>query len=401
MTAHVQDAAMPQRSYSYRRISTNGRQARGRGLDRQGDGWAAQVSAERGWVLDDTLDLTDKGRSGYHQKNLEPTAALGRFLALIGSRVSPGSILLVESLDRLSRASVDDAYDLFRRLLKAGITIVTREPFREYTPKGTGNMINLLEPLFIFARANEESSTKSFRARDAWHDVREAAAEGKPLPTAPPWWLHKTADGYEPIPDKVALLRRIHALAQEGKGCPTLRRLLRAEGIPSPRGREDWPISTLVALLRSRMPLGEYQPTRWTEPGRPKDGPPRLIYPAVMTEEEWLLTQGALCVRYHKRGRRGKDRVNLFTGLVTDRKTGLPLSMRTHLSHRRRYPILATDRGGWVIPYERFDGCVMDTLAMLTPRDVLPPSAKRSEQEAEIAVLAGRLVALDHRQQQL
>ena len=69
----TQDAAMPRRAYSYARISTGGRQARGDGLRRQqgklGDGdesWPEKVCAREGWCLDDSLPFTDKGRSAFH-----------------------------------------------------------------------------------------------------------------------------------------------------------------------------------------------------------------------------------------------------------------------------------------------------------------------------------------------
>src|SRR5579884_1311842 len=98
-SAGRKDHAMPQRSYSYRRISTGGRQARGTGLARQDD-FAAALSAENGWVLDDTLRFTDRGRSGFHAHNLKPTAALGRFLKLVErGRITPGSVLIVENMD--------------------------------------------------------------------------------------------------------------------------------------------------------------------------------------------------------------------------------------------------------------------------------------------------------------
>src|SRR5262245_33211326 len=99
----TKDAAMPQRSYSYARISTGGDQARGDGLRRQQgsedadddrEPWPVTVSRDQGWVLDDTLRFTDKGRSAFHKKNLSPTADLTRFLNLVKrGRITPGSVL--------------------------------------------------------------------------------------------------------------------------------------------------------------------------------------------------------------------------------------------------------------------------------------------------------------------
>src|SRR5262245_18382059 len=99
--------AMPQRSYSYARISTGGDQADGYGLRRQqgaaGDDrepWPSRVSREQGWNLYGILVFTDTGKSGFHQTNLKPTSALSRFLGLVKrGRIEPGSVLIIEQFD--------------------------------------------------------------------------------------------------------------------------------------------------------------------------------------------------------------------------------------------------------------------------------------------------------------
>ncbi len=91
-----------------------------------------QLSSEEGWCLDDSLVFVDKGRSGFHGDNLKPIAGLTQFLdAVRTGRVTPGSVLIIENLDRLSRQDVDIAYDLFRSIIKAGIWIATKTPPRQ------------------------------------------------------------------------------------------------------------------------------------------------------------------------------------------------------------------------------------------------------------------------------
>src|SRR5262245_5532235 len=122
---------MPRRGYPYSRCS-DPKQVRGHSLERQGD-WPRQVCVEQGWIYDDTYALVDRGRSGFHQKNLSPTAGLTRFLNLIrrGS-IAPGSVLILENLDRLSRAAVQKAQKIFQEILEAGVWICTRTPYRIY-----------------------------------------------------------------------------------------------------------------------------------------------------------------------------------------------------------------------------------------------------------------------------
>ncbi len=88
--------------YSYMRFS-DPRQAAGHSGERQ-RAYAARWAEEHGLLLDDTLSLKDEGLSAYHQKHIK-SGALGVVLAAVDAgRVPIGSVLVVEGLDRLSRA---------------------------------------------------------------------------------------------------------------------------------------------------------------------------------------------------------------------------------------------------------------------------------------------------------
>src|ERR1043166_8869758 len=193
MSKPAKDSTMPRRAFSYTRITTGGKQARGDGLRRQDD-FAVQMCKEEGWTLDDTLQYTDTA-SGFHRHNLKPTAALSRFLKDVEQRrVLPGSVLIVENLDRLSRAEINKAYDLFRGILNSGVWIATKEPRRLYREDDAGNMLAILEPLFIFSRGHEESAIKSKRVAAAWEVARRQVAQGKPHQCPPPAWIARRGE---------------------------------------------------------------------------------------------------------------------------------------------------------------------------------------------------------------
>src|SRR5262245_35717831 len=146
------------RAYSLIRFSS-WKQAQGQTRRRQAE-WSAAWCAQHKYQLDESLRW-DKPVSAFRGANRN-TGALAAFLEMVQvGRVAPGSVLLVESLDRLSREQVDEAFVLFQGILKAGIDIVTREPERRYTKQSVGDIIGILEPLVIMARANEESKIKS------------------------------------------------------------------------------------------------------------------------------------------------------------------------------------------------------------------------------------------------
>ena len=113
---------MTPKAYSYIRFSTPD-QLNGDSLRRQLD-LSKRYAAQHGLVLDENLNLQDLGLSAYHAEHRE--GALGRFLELVkGSRISEGSVLLVESLDRLSREEITEALEQFLAIIRSGVKIVT------------------------------------------------------------------------------------------------------------------------------------------------------------------------------------------------------------------------------------------------------------------------------------
>ncbi len=129
------------RAYSYLRFSTP-EQLKGDSLRRQSE--AAQAYADRyGLELDQELTFRDIGVSAYRGANVEK--ALGAFLEAVDSgRVKPGSCLLVENLDRLSRADIRTARDRFESILDRGIHIVTLTNGKTYSAEGYDLAVMLL-----------------------------------------------------------------------------------------------------------------------------------------------------------------------------------------------------------------------------------------------------------------
>jgi DNA invertase Pin-like site-specific DNA recombinase len=103
------------RAYSYVRFSTP-EQEKDHSLRRQVEQSEAYCQAH-GLTLDDSLRLTDRGLSAFHGVH-RAKGALGEFHRLVeGGEVEPGSVLLVESLDRLSWEQVLDALTQFTSLI--------------------------------------------------------------------------------------------------------------------------------------------------------------------------------------------------------------------------------------------------------------------------------------------
>ena len=189
-------------AYSYLRFSTP-EQSRGDSRRRQ-TAMAESYATRHGLQLDTALNFRDLGMSAFRSKNARQGGLRDFLLAVEYSLVPPESILLIESLDRLSRAEVLEAQALFLQIINAGITIVTLLDERSYSKVSINlNPIDLLISLIIMMRANEESATKSKRLRAAVAANRDDPASryhGAQCPA----WLKPNANrtGYEIIPER-------------------------------------------------------------------------------------------------------------------------------------------------------------------------------------------------------
>lgn len=414
------DLDMPQRAFSYGRISTGGRQARGSGLkrqqgqlDEQDESWPERVCEEQGWTLDEET-FTDKGKSGFHKKNLGPKAALTKFLKYIKSgRVLPGNVLLLDKLDRLSRAEMDDAHDLFRDILRAGVWVCTRLPFRIYRGDQPRSFMDIIEPLWIMYVNYMESLKKSDNAKGAWQLARaEARDKGRPHQAQPPFWLRRTEQGYEPIPELFALVREIHSLTWQHYGARRIVQIMRERGVPFPvRGNRadgsarDWNLTFVQQqVLGTRRVVGEYQPCKREGDKRVPAGEPIPGYylPAPLTEKEYQRTQGCICQQFRRRGRPSRRNVNLFVGLVREAVTRQRMAIGPSTEGGRYVPYLVVPgRNGLRAAYQPFEEYALAAVAQLRTDDVIEPELRSAEREHEMAELDGRQAALAERQRQL
>jgi DNA invertase Pin-like site-specific DNA recombinase len=208
---------MPAIAYSYIRFSSTA-QADGDSLRRQTEG-AESLCKRKGWTLDTAFSVKDLGVSAFRGRN----AAVGNFRifldAIKSGHVRPGSVLVVESFDRISRQGIDEGYDLIKSILKAGIRIATLSPEREFDKDATRSLSKgALEIQLILERAAEESETKSNRLSKARARDRERARNGEVITKRVPSWLVVEDGKIKPDPDKLKIVKRLVQLALDGQG---------------------------------------------------------------------------------------------------------------------------------------------------------------------------------------
>ena len=324
-------AVVGARVYSYLRFS-DPKQASGSSADRQ-LAYAASWAAKQGMGLDSTLTLKDEGLSAYHQRHVTQ-GALGVFLrAIEDGRIASGSVLVVEGLDRLSRAEPIQAQAQLAQIVNAGITVVTASDGHEYNRAGLkAQPMDLVYSLLVMIRAHEESDTKSKRVKAAirrqcegWiaGSFRGLIRNGKD-----PQWLQWSDQGWELIPERVSAVRRALELYQQGLGAGRAAKLMHEEGYElSSWGVSGQQVYRLIKLpaLRGAKRLAV-------------DGEAYMLeeyYPRILSDMEWAELQHLAGQRHRRRGAGEIPGIITGIGLAYCGYCGTAL-VAQNIMHRRR-----------------------------------------------------------------
>lgn len=283
------------KAYSYLRFSTP-EQSKGDSFRRQFK-LAQDYAAQHNLDLDETLNLCDEGVSAYRGKHVE-TGKLGDFLQEVREgRVERGSVLLVESLDRISRQSARKALRVLEDICEEGITVVTLTDGRKYDEEALeSDPMALMMSLMVFIRANEESATKATRLKSAWATKRQQIGD-RPMTAKAPLWLHldKKAGKFQVIEERAALVRRMFNMYLEGTGPSGIAKEFNREGLKPWGIGALWHESYVTKILNNPAVHGTFTPHRIEHDGGKKQRVPldpiAGYFPAVMGEETFLRAQ--------------------------------------------------------------------------------------------------------------
>jgi hypothetical protein len=222
-------------------------------------------------------------------------------------------VLLIESLDRLSRGEALKALGPFLEVLKAGIDIHTIQDGKIYTSETTYE--ELMFWVASAARAYDESKTKSTRLKDAWQQKRELAGT-KPMSKWCPSWLRLSNDRtrYEVIEDRAKVIRHIFSEAASGLGSYSIARRLNERRVPNFGKSRGWHFSFISKVLKNPAVYGLFQPHKVVGGRRRPDGDPiENYFPAIVEVSIFNRVQLGLGERLKRgRGRKGKRVTNLF-----------------------------------------------------------------------------------------
>jgi DNA invertase Pin-like site-specific DNA recombinase len=330
-------------AYSYVRFSTS-KQELGDSLRRQVDK-AKEYCEKHGLELHESR-YRDLGVSAFRRKNIEK-GALAAFIGAVESeKVLPGSYLIIEQFDRLSRADIDVALELLLNLVRRGIKVVTLSDGMVWDRTAVKQMEKLMLAIVYMSRARNESEAKADRLSAIWGQKKKRAAEkteGQKIVTSEcPRWLrpNETKTGFEPIPELVESIQKVFELrVKYDKGVVHIVSEMNKGGHPVPgkapvqkvgESHEDferrkaagmtWHTSLVGRLLKNRALLGEYQPHQNDPEDEHKRGPVgepiKGYYPAVIPETLFLQAQAKSLRDGRFPGRRDASLKNWLQGLL-------------------------------------------------------------------------------------
>jgi DNA invertase Pin-like site-specific DNA recombinase len=357
-----------QTAYSYIRFSHE-EQRLGRSEERQLEA-AEHYAKEHGMVLDYSLK-PDRAISAFRGKH-RMKGNLAAFVRKVHSgEVRSGSALIVESLDRLSREAPEEALSFLLSLVRAGIEvhcILDREIYR----RGELDEMRLIGAIIRQSGYSRESKRKSERLTEDAEKKRAKARNGICFTARVPGWLVAEKNGkIEPLPKHAKTVKRIFQLASEGIGCTRIVDILNKERIPAFNRTKKWYDMYVSEILRSRAPLGEFQPGTHPRGGTwaPAGDPIKDYYPRIIDDELWHRVQevragnwarGKVKVgKYHGSGRSSWR--NLFTGLVVDEDGDSVIYKR--VAHRAYF--ISSDRRKFKthqMRYELFESVMLKLL---------------------------------------
>lgn len=288
----------------------------------------------QGWEIVETIE--DLGRSAWKGHHLS-SGNLGRFADRVrAGEIEPGSILVVEQLDRLSRLEATTTLRWLQDLAALGLRVATVEGsniFDKVSLRGEEGLISILQILLRSQTANQESDVKSTRMRDVWERKQEDAKSNVVMTTQCPAWLRVKDDrsGFDEIKERGDIVRQIYQWSADGLGSRAIATKLNDAGVKqwgktwSATSKPGWQASYITRILAAPQVEGDYIPRTV------RNVPQQRIayYPRVVNADLVARARAAIPERKHTGGYRRVAFKNLFMGLTLCAGCGGKMEMRT------------------------------------------------------------------------
>lgn len=323
----------------------------------KGDSLRRQLDLSKAYAQEHNLNLIeslkgqllqDIGVSAFRGANAREGVLASFLQALEEGEIPHNSVLLVESLDRLSREKTTSALTLFLSIVEQGVEVVTLTDNQRYTKEILDNNPgSLLISIGAMFRANDESATKSKRISAAWESKRQKALTN-PLTRICPAWLtfDETQQKFLPIASHVEVVKQIFTHCINGVGIYAITGLLNESKVPVFGNAQYWHASYIKKILDNKAVTGEFQPKKSTGGKKENAGDPiKNYFPKIISEADFYAARSAIESRKnHGSGRKGKEFSNLFSGLLYCGLCGSRMRMKNRGGNSDKTKTLACTR---------------------------------------------------------
>lgn len=366
-------------AYLYIRFSTVAQEG-GESYSRQHEG-GLKLIREKGWTLVETVE--DLGRSAFKGEHMLSDGALGKFSDRVRSGdVQPGSWLIAEKTDRLSRQGWETLFDWLREMTRKGLSVITLDG-HVFTAETLRDQISVIK-ILLGGEADQQFSAKiSERVQDAYVAAveRGQTKEGKKLSTRCPGWLviNRDRTEFQRIPDRVGVVQLIYELAAEGRGARWIAKHLNERGIP-PWGKRKkaeagWDPTTIQWVLKSPAVEGDYV-SGYSNPGKVKNAGMVIAgyFPRAVDADLVARARTAMKSRKWAGGASTASAANLFRGLVKCGNCGGRMYLNNSPTSGRYFQCsMAMSKRSCdqneVFRYEHFEKSALDTILTLALDD--------------------------------
>ncbi|MBE5213691.1 recombinase family protein [Pectobacterium sp. A535-S3-A17] len=361
--------------YLYVRVSSD-QQIQGDGLDRQEYmliNYFNDNAAIQGFDPQYEL-IIDEGRSAFKAEHLQENAGLGKFFKQVKEGlIQPGSVLIVESLDRFSRENPFRCVEYISHLDKKQIELHDVDK-RLIISRRHSNSLTFAT--MIAERAYEESRLKSYRIRKGWDKRRRMAKEeGQYMIKNCPPWISIVNNKYE-VNDNAKIIREIFDLYLSGIRSFNISKMMNDSG----RLINDklWTGTKVCRVLRNVRCKGDYI-TNITERNFDDDtvnvtSDILKIYPAIVSEDEFREVQRRLEGHNYSGRIRNDLKKTLFSYVVKCSHCGSALSTSTTGEYTYLKCSNAREKNGCaasMLPYMPFEKAILKHIKDIDVAEVL------------------------------
>ncbi|MGH1461990.1 MAG: recombinase family protein [Neptuniibacter sp.] len=345
---------MSKKAYLYTRVSKQEQASLGQGLKRQRELAEDFLKSYPEYEIHHVYE--DAGKSAFYAKNLDEDAGLGGFIsAAENGDIEPDSLLVLESICRLSRIGTRKGSKLLNRIFdcKINIAVVKFNTIFYWAQENDLNeCIMLSSGLYL---GHLESEQKSQRIKKTMDMKLEQARKGKAKfkPRAHPAWLmyNKQSGEHDLIPENVKVVRMIFELyLNKRMRCSRIAKHLNDRKIRPITRSKQWTYDSVLKQLQNEAVIGEYQPKRKII----KDGKAKLenngsalkhYYPAIISIADYESAQTLFLENRenHRQGSVSKFK-NLFRHIGTCLLCGSSMILKEGHLRCNNAPVKCTNK---------------------------------------------------------